>query len=93
MNLLAVVGVVLILAAIVVNVMAIVMGFKDSVKKGIIALLAPMLLSSGLTVGYILAHQAAMAEVGAAEVREKGEQEAQDQIEELQNVDNIDLGL
>ena len=93
MNLLAVVGVVLILAAIVVNVMSIVMGFKDSIKKGIIALLAPALLGAGLTVGYILAHQAAMAEVGAEEVQEQGEQEAQEQIDELQKVDNIDLGL
>ena len=93
MILLAVAGAVLILAAIVVNVMAIVMGFRDSIKKGIIAILAPLLLGSGLTLAYIIAHQAAMAEVGAKEVRAQGEEEAQKQINDLQNIDNIDLGL
>ncbi|MBN2715992.1 MAG: hypothetical protein JXX14_09055 [Deltaproteobacteria bacterium] len=93
MNLVAVAAAVITLAAIVVNVMAIVMGFKDSLKKGIIAILAPLLLSIGLTLGYTVAHQAAMAEVGAAEVRQQGEDEARQQIEDLQKADNIDLGL
>ncbi|MBN2341568.1 MAG: hypothetical protein JXX29_14140 [Deltaproteobacteria bacterium] len=93
MNLLVIVGAVLMLAAVAVNVMAIVMGFKVSVKQGIVALLAPALLGGGLTVGYIVAHDAAMAEVGAKEVRAQGDKETQKQIDELKEVENIDLGL
>lgn len=93
MNLLVIVGVVLLLAAIVVNVMAVVMGFKQSTKHGVIAVLAPLLLAGGLSVGYVVAHQAAMAQVGAEEVREQGDKETQDQIDELKDVENIDLGL
>lgn len=93
MNLLVIVGAILTLVAIVVNIMAIVMGFKANIKHGIIALLAPLLLGGALSSGYLLAHQAAMAEVGAKEVREKGDKETQNQIDELNKVDNIDLGL
>lgn len=93
MNLLVIIGAVILLAAIVVNIMAIVMGFKESAKRGIIALLAPLLLGSGLTMAYMVAHEAAMASVGSKEVRKQGDKETEDQINELKDVENIDLGL
>ncbi|MBN2528757.1 MAG: hypothetical protein JXR76_20370 [Deltaproteobacteria bacterium] len=93
MNLLTLTGVVLILAAIVVNIMSIVMGFKVSLRNGVVALLAALLLGAALTVSSIVAHQAAMAEVGAAEVRQQGEEEAKEQIDDLKKMDNVDLGL
>jgi hypothetical protein len=34
-----------------------------------------------------------MANVGAKEVQQQGEEEAQQQIDDLKNAENIDLGL
>jgi membrane protein implicated in regulation of membrane protease activity len=93
MYLWAIIGAVLILAAVVVNVMAIVMGFRESLKRGVIALLAPVLLGAGISMAAFVAHHAAMANVGAKEVQQQGEEEAQQQIDDLKNAENIDLGL
>ncbi|MBN2803957.1 MAG: hypothetical protein JXR91_12765 [Deltaproteobacteria bacterium] len=88
---LLILAVILCLGAIVLNVILIIQGFKDSIARGILALLAPLLLGGGLSGLYVIAHKAAIDEVGAKEVQKIGNDEFEKQKDELDDLENLQL--
>ena len=79
------------LGAIVLNIMLIINGFKNSIKLGIIAILAPLFLGGGISGFYVIAHKTAIDKIGASEVQAKGDKEFEKQKNDLDNLENLDL--
>jgi hypothetical protein len=86
-------GGILSLIALTLNIIFIIKGFKTSIKQGLLALLAPLLLSAGLSAIYFASHIIALESVGKEQVRADGEKEMQKQVDELNNLDNLQLDL
>jgi len=68
-----------------------VQGFRISKMRGLLALLAPLLLGAGLSCLYLFAHRTALSEVGAKEVQQQGDQEFEDQKAQLDGLEDLKL--
>ena len=91
MSIAAIGGSVLLLVGLTLSIVVAVQAFKVSVARGILALLAPLVLGAGITSLAVFAHGVAMQEVGADEVKAQGEQEFEDQKNELDDLENLEL--
>ena len=91
MSITAIAGSILFLAGLALSIVVIVQAFKVSVVRGILALLAPLLLAGGIISLASFAHGVAMSEVGAKEVQEQGDKEFKEQINELDELENLEL--
>ncbi len=90
---LVIAGLVLLALALIFCIMLTVKSFKISSQMGILSILAPLFLASGLSIGCFLAYNSAKASCGEAEAQKKGEAEAKEEMEDLKNTKDEDMQL
>ena len=91
MLILFVTAIILSAGALALNIIIIFHSFKESVSRGIIALLAPLFLAGGISGFYYIAHKAAIESVGTDEARASAAKEFEQQKNELDDLENIEL--
>jgi hypothetical protein len=75
------------------TVAAVIAGFKISKKVGVIMLLAPLLMAVSMAMVSYFSYVVGASQCGEDEAQAQGEAEAEAQIQNLEEVDNIDIGL
>jgi|GEM_PF-5142182 len=87
------VGGVLVLVAVALVLFQVIQGFRTSVRRGLLALVTPLLLASGVLILAFAAHLKVFEKIDVTEVRTQGQEEFEQQIEKLDQINPEDMQL